>query len=74
MNCNPVLKAIKHFGGRTRVAELTGVSYMAVKKWEKNGCFPRTEYTGETSYAKTLSKESNGSLSVDELLLRNTMQ
>ncbi|WP_432480995.1 Cro/CI family transcriptional regulator [Moraxella sp. ZY200743] len=71
MSLNPVLKAIKHFGGRTQVAKITGVSYMAVKKWERNGCFPRTEYTGETHYAKTLSQESDGVLSVTELLLRN---
>lgn len=71
MNDSPVLKAITYFGGRTQVAKITGVSYMAVKKWEQNGCFPRTEYTGETSHVKKLCEASDGTLSVDELLLRN---
>lgn len=68
MNDNPVLKAVNHFGGRTEVAEITGVSYMAVKKWERNGRFPRTEYTGETNYTEKLSQASEGALLVDELL------
>lgn len=74
MNDNPVLKAVNHFGGRTEVAEITGVSYMAVKKWERNGRFPRTEYTGETNYTEKLSQASEGALLVDELLSRANNQ
>lgn len=74
MNDNPVLKAVTHFGGRTEVAKITGVSYMAVKKWERNGCFPRTEYTGETNYAEKLSQASEGVLLVNELLPRTNNQ
>lgn len=70
MSINQISKVIKHFGGRTQVAEITGVSYMAVKKWEKNGHFPRTEYTGETNYTQKLYEASGGVLSVDEMLSR----
>lgn len=68
MSNNPVLRAVRYFGGRTQVANIVGVTYMAVKKWELNGCFPRTEYTGETKYAEKLSEASNGELSAKELL------
>lgn len=74
MNDNPVLKAVTYFGGRTEVAKITGVSYMAVKKWERNGCFPRTEYTGETNYTEKLSQASEGVLLVNDLLSRTNNQ
>lgn len=74
MKDNPVLKAVAYFGGRTEVAKITGVSYMAVKKWERNGCFPRTEYTGETNYAEKLSQASEGVLLVNDLLSRTNNQ
>lgn len=37
---------------------------------EARGVLPRTEYTGETSYAKTLASNSNGAFT-DEWLLNN---
>ena len=69
---NPIEQVIKHFGGKTEVADIVGLSYMAINKWEKKGRFPRTDYTGETGYAQKLSDASNGFFSVDELLISYT--
>ncbi|WP_335970111.1 hypothetical protein [Acinetobacter bereziniae] len=67
---NPIKHAVDVLGGRTKVATLLNMSYQAVKKMEERGVLPRTEYTGETSYAKTLASNSNGAFT-DEWLLNN---
>lgn len=64
----PVDKAILFFGGVTKLSEIVGLSYVAVKKWRKSGFFPRTDYTGETNYVEKIVENSNGCLSKDELL------
>lgn len=46
---NPVTLAIDHLG-LTPLARACGVSYQAVRKWQRLGRFPRTEWTGETDY------------------------
>lgn len=55
-------------GGMRRVAAETGRSYEAVRKWTKNG-LPRTEWTGETDYCKTI-ENLQGKYSADQLLGR----
>jgi hypothetical protein len=44
------------------------VTYQAVLKWARNGRLPRTEWTGETSYAKAMSSAVGGRVKVRELL------
>ncbi|WP_051529180.1 hypothetical protein [Teredinibacter turnerae] len=41
---------ISRAGGPVEVGKACGVTYQAVQKWARNG-LPRTDYTGETSYA-----------------------
>lgn len=53
-------------GGMRRVAAETGRSYEAVRKWTKNG-LPRTEWTGETDYCRTIER-LQGKYSADDLL------
>lgn len=65
---NPVKQVVAFFGGRSQVAKITGLSYMAINKWEKKGRFPRTEYTGETHHVEKLSQASKGAFSVEYLL------
>ncbi|KXZ68799.1 hypothetical protein [Acinetobacter venetianus] len=57
---NPIKFAFEKVGGRTKAASLLKRSYMAMSKMEKKGFLPRTEYTGETNYAETLAKHSQG--------------
>ena len=53
--------------GLSNVAKACGVSYQAVRKWEKKG-LPRTEWTGETRYAEAISNLSNGQFAKDDFL------
>ncbi len=59
-------KAINELG-LSNIARACGVSYQAVRKWEKKG-FPRTEWTGETCHSKAISQLSNGQILREELL------
>lgn len=68
MSDSPIKQVIDFLGGRAKVAEITGLTYMAIAKWERKGRFPRTEYTGETNYAKQLSEASGGVFTVEQLL------
>ncbi|MGZ4954123.1 MAG: hypothetical protein ACXV8Q_03335 [Methylobacter sp.] len=45
-----------------------GLSGKAVIKWRNNGKPPRTEYTGETSYAVLIEKATNGRVARSSLL------
>ena len=65
---NPVRKVIDFFGSKSKVAQITGVSHVAVSKWESKGKFPRTDYTGETSYARKLAQASEGHFNAQDLL------
>lgn len=44
------------------------VTYQAVLKWVRQGHLPRTEWTGETQYAKAMSKAVGGRIKVRDLL------
>lgn len=44
--------------GIAKVAKACGVSVQAVYKWTRKG-LPRTEWTGETSHAKTIATLSD---------------
>lgn len=66
-NPNPVEKAIAFFG-RAKISEITGVSRPAVSKWERNGHFPHTDYSGKTHHARKLADASNGHFTIEDLL------
>lgn len=61
-------KAIEAVGGPVEASKVCGVTRQAVDKWMQNCCLPRTEYTGETLYAKKLADASGGAFSATELL------
>jgi hypothetical protein len=65
---NPIKHAFDAVGGRAKAALLLGRSYMAMSKMEKRGILPRTEYTGETTYAQILASNSNGAFTAQWLL------
>lgn len=50
METQPLSEAIELLGLKT-ISGACGVTYQAVRKWERAGRLPRTEYTGETRYA-----------------------
>lgn len=55
------------------VADACGISVRAVYKWIDAGRLPRTDYTGETAYAKRLAELSGGAFT-PEWLLSETMK
>lgn len=50
------------------VASACGVSARAIYKWIDRGSLPRTDFTGETSYAQKISEVSAGKYSESEIL------
>jgi len=55
--------------GLRRLADACGLkSYQAVLKWESAGRLPRTEWTGETHYAKAIEEVTGGKVTRKALL------
>lgn len=63
---NYVIAAIEKLS-ITDIANGCDVAPSAVHRWKKNGRLPRTDLTGETSYAEVINKLSNGEYSVSRL-------
>lgn len=64
---NYISKAIEHAGLRP-IADACDVSYQAVRKWEKRGHLPLTEWAGMTSYAIDIELATNGHVTEVDLL------
>lgn len=64
---NLITEAIE-IAGLSDLAKACGVTYQAVRKWEKAGHLPRTEWTGETNHAKAIEQVTKGVVSRQKLL------
>lgn len=56
--------------GPYKIATLCGVKGPSVYKWDKSGYLPRTEWTGETTYAERIAAAMDGEVTVEQLLTR----
>ena len=65
-------KAISHVG-LAKLAVALGVSYQAVRKWQKAGRMPRTEWTGESRYAEIIEELTGGHVTKSALLSSSTV-
>ncbi|ENG2550914.1 hypothetical protein ABTH10_002027 [Citrobacter farmeri] len=65
---NAVEIAVEAVGGQTAAAKICGISPVAVHRWVKNACLPRTEYTKKTEYAELLASNSAGKFTAKWLL------
>ena len=63
---NPMTTAIER-AGLTVVATACGVTYQAVRKWERHG-LPRTEWTGETAHARAIEVATGNTVRAADLL------
>lgn len=64
---NLITKAIK-IVGLAKLARACGVTYPALRKWERAGRLPRTEWTGETNYSAIFERETAGKITREALL------
>lgn len=53
---NAISIAIESAGGPIAAALACSISRQSVDKWLAKGSLPRTEYTGETQYAKKIAE------------------
>lgn len=67
MQENLISKAID-LTGLTNLAKACGVTYQSVKRWEAKGRVPRTDWTGETDYARCIETATKGQITRDQLL------
>jgi len=50
-----------------KLAGGVGKTHQAIRKWQRAGRLPRTEWTGETNYAEKISSLCGGQPTVDQL-------
>lgn len=62
-----IAKAVEAAGGPIKAAKACGLSRQSIDKWIQRQQLPRTEYTGETSYAEALAAAADNSFSADWL-------
>ncbi len=55
---NAIAFAFEAVGGIGAAAKVCSRSYQALNKWRQAGSLPRTDYTGETTYAALLAGEA----------------
>lgn len=67
MKENLISKAID-LTSLTQLARACGVTYQSVKRWEAKGYLPRTDWTGETDYARRIEEATKGAVTRDQLL------
>lgn len=70
MQENLISKAIELTGLRP-LAKMCGVTPQALYKWEAKGRVPRTDWTGETDYARCIETATKGQITRDQLLNLN---
>ena len=67
MQENLISKAIE-LTGLIPLANMCGVTPQALYKWEAKGRVPRTDWTGETDYARCIETATKGQITRDQLL------
>lgn len=63
---HPLQKAIARLGLYKLAREL-GLTHQALRKWQRMGRLPRTEWTGETNYAERIVALCADDVTVEEL-------
>lgn len=64
---DPIAAAIKLLG-LSAVARACNVTHQAVRKWQRAGRMPRTEWTGETAYCAAIQRATNDRVTREMLL------
>jgi len=64
---DPIANAARLVGLACLAREL-GLSHQAIRKWQRAGRMPRTEWTGETHYSQAIERLTFGAVTRDQLL------
>jgi hypothetical protein len=64
---NPLADAIEQVG-LVALARALSLTHQAIRKWERAGRLPRTEWTGETNYAEQIERLTGGRVTKAMLL------
>lgn len=67
---NIIRYTVTKAGGPTKVGRVFGLSDAAIHRWMRANRLPRTEFTGETAYAKTLAELANDPAITSEMLMQ----
>lgn len=67
MKENLISKAIE-IVGLCKLAQVCGVKHQSIYRWVKKGALPRTDWTGETDYARCIETATKGQITRDQLL------
>jgi hypothetical protein len=65
---NPITMAIAKVNHLGVLSKIVGAQYQQLRLWEKRGRLPRSEFTGETRYARGLSRACGREVSPREIL------
>ena len=68
MNTKQSLDKAEQLIGLKPLADALGGTYQMVRKWQKNGKMPNTEYSGETKYSWIIEELCEGQVTVESLL------
>ena len=64
---NPLEHAIDLVGWQP-LSKALDVSHQAIRKWAEAGRLPRSEFSGETTYAGAIESETGGDVKATDLL------
>lgn len=68
MTENHPLKEAVELVGLGPLAKSLGLTYPAIRKWERAGRMPRTEWTGETTYSIKIQGLTGGKVTAARLM------
>lgn len=68
MTENHPLKEAVELVGLGPLAKSLGLTYPAIRKWQRAGRMPRTEWTGETTYSVQIQALTGGKVTVARLM------
>ena len=66
MDISPIARAVQKVGLKDLEKGL-GITYQAIRRWERNGRMPRTEWTGETDYGRRIELLTEGEVTDQQL-------
>jgi hypothetical protein len=67
MKINLITKAISIIG-INKLASLCSVTRQGIKRWEKNGRVPSSDFVWKTNYCDIIEAETNSEITREELL------